>query len=274
MLEWPATPSQGRLARAARVLNQNKRKRPQNPSERADIRLAADIAALAEYYDAQGYQEWATRTFIEECDRKEYGREECGHRPDDAAVLETMAAIAHRGDTEATMGLALASRRHAPSSRTVAYGFAKLHRSPDWMGFCLALPRVQGLTVLVTESLERSKTPGMVLALPPENVPRPVGARGVPRRRGQDPPAGPEMARRQKLLLDNPGAQNQREETAAGTRRDNRVEDPPRPHPSRKAEWTHENRIPVRSRPPRRQRQDDLPHPGRSGPTGTERPSP
>ena len=185
MLEWPATPSQGRLARAARVLNQNKRKRPQNPSERADIRLAADIAALAEYYDAQGYQEWATRTFIEECDRKECDREECDreecdHCPDDAAVLETMATIAHRGDTETTMGLALASRRHAPSSRTVAYGFAKLHRSPDWMGFCLALPRVQGLTVLVTESLERSKTPGMVLALPPENVPRPVGARTFP----------------------------------------------------------------------------------------------
>ena len=63
----------------------------------------------------------------------------------------------------------------------MAYGFTKLQRAQDWVGFSSTLPLLAGLTAVVIESADKHRLPGLILAFPPENVQEPIGSVHFPR---------------------------------------------------------------------------------------------
>ena len=95
--------------------------------------------------------------------------------------MDLVGAIAHCGETPTAIGLALASTTATATPGLTAYTFTKLQRSHDWMGFSSILPLLSGLTVVVVESADKPGQPGIVLALPPERVPEPIGSTHFPR---------------------------------------------------------------------------------------------
>ena len=158
MLTWPATPGRRRLTNAARALTPHIPPTPEpDPGYTAP---SPDVEALGQYYATQSYQHWANRTFV---------LQQRDH-PAQHLVLQTLRAIAHRGDTDHNFGMALATRPYHPRNTQLDYHFTRLHRNTDWMGFSLALPKVRGLTATIFESPLEPNTPGIVLATPDPNL--------------------------------------------------------------------------------------------------------
>ena len=160
ILSWPETPPMERVAQAQEFVHARLpedmnltdtilelRTRPS--SGRETIRM--DAANLLEMQVNDIFGKWGAETLLTTIAQRGTDEKE-----------KIQAQIAGQGDTPWTIGISM----ETPSPRGMIQLFTRLLRDPGWLGFCPALPRLQGASTIVMESISIPSRPGIVLASP------------------------------------------------------------------------------------------------------------